>query len=531
MAEVRTDRKHYANIAAAIRVKLGETTLYTPAQMAAAIGRIEAAEPSSASLPSTVSQTVMTNDRYYADIAAAIRAQNGETTRYKPSEMAAAILAIANMTDIRHSVTVNLADVLAGACDVTYLSGGSDMEHNGLLSLRMKTTVTRKLMDVLPGATMGGTAFDLSPYITYDYSIDSKCKSLTIENLPVTGDLVINVTGEETTYYLVTASVENGTCSGGNFRHQGGSVKLTFVPNDGYGISNFDNSDSGLNNPWITAIDPNTGNEYNLVDTFIGLVKILQSNDGKIDIQYDSIRKDVEFHVAFEELGAMPANYSVSNSLTNVTTSNTATTIREGSSYTATLSAKTGYVMESVRVTMGGTDITSSAYNASTGAISIASVSGNIAITASAAEIQTPATNSYTVTKESGASYGFSLGSDGWYINDNKDIHSSASMARINLSMAAAGKVTLQCINYGEPSWDFGYVSYLDKTLSTDWNLSYGYVDSGARKTFNANADTSTAIVSLEYDVPAGEHFIVVKYKKDGSGSANGDYFKFKVIM
>ena len=42
--------------------------------------------------------------------------------------------------------------------------------------------------------------------------------------------------------------------------------------------------------------------------------------------------------------------------------------------------------MASVVITMGGTDITSTAYNSGTGAISITSVTGNIVITATAVE-------------------------------------------------------------------------------------------------------------------------------------------------
>ena len=76
--------------------------------------------------------------------------------------------------------------------------------------------------------------------------------------------------------------------------------------------------------------------------------------------------------------------YTITNSLTNCTNSNAATSIASGSSYSGTISASSGYTLSSVAVTMGGTDITSTAYTSGTGAISIASVSGNLVITASA---------------------------------------------------------------------------------------------------------------------------------------------------
>ena len=78
--------------------------------------------------------------------------------------------------------------------------------------------------------------------------------------------------------------------------------------------------------------------------------------------------------------------YTITNTLSNVTNSNNATTINEQTSYCGTLSAASGYIMSSVSVTMGNTDITSTAYNSSTGEISIASVTGNVVITASAVE-------------------------------------------------------------------------------------------------------------------------------------------------
>lgn len=78
--------------------------------------------------------------------------------------------------------------------------------------------------------------------------------------------------------------------------------------------------------------------------------------------------------------------YTITNTLTHVSNSNNATEINAQASYSATLSADSGYVISSVAITMGGTDITSTAYDSNTKAISIASVTGNIVITATASE-------------------------------------------------------------------------------------------------------------------------------------------------
>lgn len=91
--------------------------------------------------------------------------------------------------------------------------------------------------------------------------------------------------------------------------------------------------------------------------------------------------------------GGTVATYTVTNNLTNVTTNNSATSATGGTTYSATLTAGSGYTLTggTVKVTMGGSDVTSSVY--SNGTISIASVTGNIVITASA------------VKDSSGASY------------------------------------------------------------------------------------------------------------------------------
>lgn len=76
--------------------------------------------------------------------------------------------------------------------------------------------------------------------------------------------------------------------------------------------------------------------------------------------------------------------YTITNNLTNVSTSNSANSIAEGSSYEAKLSVSTGYNIGNVSITMGGVDITSTCYNNKT--ITISSVTGNIVITAEAVE-------------------------------------------------------------------------------------------------------------------------------------------------
>ena len=80
-----------------------------------------------------------------------------------------------------------------------------------------------------------------------------------------------------------------------------------------------------------------------------------------------------------------PQEYTVTNTLTGCTSSNAATTVTEGDTYYATITANSGYVLDgaTVVVKMGGTEVTALYY--ADGVINIPDVSGNIEITITAA--------------------------------------------------------------------------------------------------------------------------------------------------
>lgn len=70
----------------------------------------------------------------------------------------------------------------------------------------------------------------------------------------------------------------------------------------------------------------------------------------------------------------------VTLTLSHATSTNTATAAEYNRAYTTTVAAAEGYTISAVSVTMGGTDITATAYTAATGVISIPKVTGDIAI-------------------------------------------------------------------------------------------------------------------------------------------------------
>lgn len=82
-----------------------------------------------------------------------------------------------------------------------------------------------------------------------------------------------------------------------------------------------------------------------------------------------------------------PGVYAVTNNLSGCSNSNTAASVTEGGSYSGTITASAGYTLTgaTVSITMGGTDITGTAY--SNGTISIASVTGALVITVTAVAV------------------------------------------------------------------------------------------------------------------------------------------------
>ena len=87
--------------------------------------------------------------------------------------------------------------------------------------------------------------------------------------------------------------------------------------------------------------------------------------------------------------------YTITNNLSHATNSNTTTSVDKNSSYSANITANSNYRIKTVKVTMGGTDITNTAY--SNGRINISSVTGNIVITVTTESVTSEITR-YTIT-------------------------------------------------------------------------------------------------------------------------------------
>ena len=126
--------------------------------------------------------------------------------------------------------------------------------------------------------------------------------------------------------------------------------------------------------------------------------------------------------------------YSVTSNLTNCTISNSTKTVAQGSSYSATITANSGYELKSVVVTMGGANVAVSGSN-----INIARVTGDIVITAVAEEVQT----AEPVTVDIALTDAIRIGSDGgdraqagYCATEMIDLRSIPKPCTINLTKA-----------------------------------------------------------------------------------------------
>ena len=128
--------------------------------------------------------------------------------------------------------------------------------------------------------------------------------------------------------------------------------------------------------------------------------------------------------------------HTVTATLSHVTSSNAATTVEDGTAYATTLTAAIGYEISAVTVTMGGTDVTATAYDGTTGVVSIASVTGNVAITASAI-VPVSYTNLVpTAVTSGGAVCGYK---NGYYVSGSGKVGDFSA----NASFVATGAMAL----------------------------------------------------------------------------------------
>lgn len=142
----------------------------------------------------------------------------------------------------------------------------------------------------------------------------------------------------------------------------------------------------------------------------------------------------------------------------------------------------------------------------------------------------------YTVTTVSGAGYGFNLNSStGYYVSANTGVDKSTALSRVNFDLPVRCLVTLSFINNAEETYDFGVFGKVDTELSTTYWQSSQYsgdttTDAGLEQLrCNTSTYNTTTAQTLTYEIPAGEHFIDIKFSKDDQSASGNDSLQWKI--
>ena len=348
----------------------------------------------------------------------------------------------------------------------------------------------------------------------------------TINISNVTGDIVI----------IAQATVSSG------------STPSNTIGNMTYGKGTNVTTGEIIDNPscWAT-IDPITvekGTTYTLkMDATWGWVCSYDSNDNLVSIlsQGSSANpQDITFttdstkirygcydpnktltYCNLTEVISSETTYNITKNLTNCTLSNNAVSVTKGSSYTANISANHGYELMNISITMGGTNITSSAFSG--GVINISNVTGDIVIIAQATEIRggiDPVVTAYTITKNltnctsnntsanvtKGSSYTSTITANSGYTLGNitvtmggTDMTSTAvSGNKISIS-SVTGNIVISCIAIANSSSGGGsdltetYIFFGDSICYGEGTSGYGYPQAIKAK--------QPAMTSLNYGV------------------------------
>lgn len=131
-------------------------------------------------------------------------------------------------------------------------------------------------------------------------------------------------------------------------------------------------------------------------------------------------------------------------------------------------------------------------------------------------------TSDYTVGQVSG--YTFAKNAAGFWESQNFGVHNSYALVKVSFNLKVAGDVVFEAINYAESSCDYGIFSNIDTTLTS----SYTPDSTNVYKSFVGQQSASIKQV-IYNNISAGDHFVYIKYRKDGSVNSNNDSLQFRL--
>ena len=134
------------------------------------------------------------------------------------------------------------------------------------------------------------------------------------------------------------------------------------------------------------------------------------------------------------------------------------------------------------------------------------------------------APSTWSVSDVENAAYNFTLNTDGYYQNTNQMVQNSYSICQVNINSNGVSRMYIEYLMNSEQGYDYGMVSQLDTALTLSTKDDASLVSTSFR-----NGNTTTP-KSVEIGViPDGNHFVEIKYRKDGSGDNGTDTFQFTI--
>lgn len=242
---------------------------------------------------------------------------------------------------------------------------------------------------------------------------------------------------------------------------------------------------------------------------------------------------------ASKNLGGLNFYSIIVNKSSGVTVTLDKTTVDKATAasetVTGTLTVADGYTLSTVTITMGGTDITSSCYTESTGAISITGITGNVVITAKASSNSSSGDSGETeetttwyidhanqlldnnIDISTGSGLGISAGGFA-YMDDTNALLVGVPINTVQLFVHTAGKFTfsrwhktnktmteIQSFELANPSTELQTYTFTNAfTLNDGEYLAFGFKTDSGKSYYFYNIDFGSAFnQKLYYQVSA----------------------------
>ena len=216
---------------------------------------------------------------------------------------------------------------------------------------------------------------------------------------------------------------------------------------------------------YSTTITPKNGYRVNSISCMMGGNDVSNSVVSGTAVNIPNVTGDVSILVDTEAIGDTNTYYTVHYHLSDSSSTNLTTSVKEGSSYSTTITPNNGYRIKTIYCVMGGTDISSS--TVSDNKVKISNVTGEIYITVITEAISTPETGTI-----GNMTYGKGINQSTHVIIDNTECW--ATVKAVTVEKGAT--YTLQM----DGTWVWGYAfddsdNYVSELFTSTGNNNYKY--------------------------------------------------------